>query len=127
MELIRIGLLGIVGVLFALQFKNQKTEVSMYIGLAVAIIIFHYVLSYLFAALEQFKTFQTYLGAGSEYLKILLKVVGITYICEFSSGICKDAGYSSVAMQIELLGKLSVLFAGLPILFALVQQMEGFW
>ena len=127
MELIRIGLLGIVGVLFALQFEGQKAEVSMYIGLAVAIVMFHSVLSYLFAALEQFMTFQRYLGDGSEYLKILLKVVGITYICEFSSGICKDAGYSSVATQIELLGKLSVLFSGLPILFALVQQMEGFW
>lgn len=127
MELVRIGLFGIVGVLIALQFKGQKAEVSMYIGLAVALVMFHYVLSYLFVALEQFKAFQTYIGEGADYLKILLKVVGITYICEFSAGICKDAGYSSVATQVELLGKLSVLFSGLPILFALLQQMEGFW
>ena len=127
MELVRIGLLGIVGVLIALQFKGQKTEVGMYVGLALTIILFHYALSYIFAALEQLRLFQTYIGDGADYLKILLKVVGITYICEFSSGICKDAGYSSVASQIELLGKLSVLFSGLPILFALVQQMEDFW
>ncbi len=127
MELVKIGLFGIVGVLVALQFKQQKAEVSMYIGLAVALIMFHYVLSWMFVALEQFEAFQKYIGQGSEYLKVLLKVVGITYICEFSSGICKDAGYQSVATQIELLGKLSVLFSGLPILFAMVKQMEGFW
>jgi len=127
MELVKIGLFGIVGVLIALQFKGQKTEVSMYIGLAVAIVMFHYVISFMFQALEQFRVFQTYIGDGAAYLKILLKVVGITYICEFCAGICKDAGYSSVSMQVELLGKLSVLFSGLPILFALIEQMEGLW
>ena len=127
MELVKISLFGIIGVLIALQFKSQKTEVSIYIGLAVTLVLFHYALSYMFVVLEQFKVFQSYIGEGADYLKILLKVVGITYICERGCGICKDAGYGSVASQIELLGKLSVLFAGLPILFALLRQMEGFW
>ncbi len=55
-----------------------------------------------------------------------MKVIGITYICEFASGICKDAGYGSVAGQIEILGKLSVIFAGLPILFAVMEQIRNF-
>ena len=66
-----------------------------------------------------------YLGDSKNYLGILLKVIGITYICEFSAGICKDAGFSSVSDQIEILGKLSVMFAGLPILFAVVEQIRG--
>ena len=69
---------------------------------------------------------RSYLGSGQGYLSILLKVIGITYICEFSSGICKDAGYQAVAGQIEVLGKLSVMFAGLPILFAVIEQIQGF-
>ena len=56
----------------------------------------------------------------------MLKVIGITYICEFSSGICKDAGYQSVAGQIEILGKLTVMFSGLPILFAVIEQIQSF-
>ena len=60
------------------------------------------------------------------YLATLMKVIGITYICEFASGICKDAGYGSVAGQIEILGKLSVIFAGLPILFAVMEQIRNF-
>ena len=60
------------------------------------------------------------------YLATLMKVIGITYICEFTSGICKDAGYGSVAGQIEILGKLSVIFAGLPILFAVMEQIRNF-
>ena len=50
-------------------------------------------------------------------------MIGITYICEFSSDICRDAGYQTVAGQIEVLGKLTVMFAGLPILFAVIEQI----
>ena len=48
----------------------------------------------------------------------------ITYICELCSGICKDAGYSSVAGQIEIFGKLSVLAAGMPILLAILESIQ---
>ena len=41
-------------------------------------------------------------------------------------GICKDAGYSAIAGQIEVFGKLSVLFAGMPILFAVMEYIQGF-
>lgn len=125
-EIIKIGLLGIVGVLIAVQFKTQKPEFGIYIGVAIGIVIFGFVLREFEAVLGQFDLIKKYLGTGESYLTILLKVIGITYICEFSAGICKDAGYNSIADQIEVLGKLSVMFAGLPILFAVIEQMQAF-
>ena len=126
MEIIKIGLLGIVGVLVAIQFKTQKPEYSMYIGVGVCILIFYYAIQSLSSVISQFQVLQKYIAGGQGYLQTLLKVVGITYICEFSAGVCKDAGYSSVAGQIEMLGKLTVMFAGLPILFAVIEQIQGF-
>jgi stage III sporulation protein AD len=75
--------------------------------------------------MQQFGVLRTYLGSAGSYLSILVKVLGITYICEFSAGICKDAGFGAVADQIEILGKLSVIFAGLPVLFAVIEQIQG--
>ena len=43
-EVIKIGMLGIVGVLLAVQFKSMKTEYSVYIGMGLAILVFGYVL-----------------------------------------------------------------------------------
>lgn len=126
MEIIKIGLLGIVGVLIALQFKAQKPEYAMYIGIGVCILIFYYAVQCLSGVVGQFQTLQKYIAGGQGYLQTLLKVVGITYICEFSAGICKDAGYASIAGQIEMLGKLTVMFAGLPILFSVIEQIQGF-
>jgi len=125
-EIIKVGMLGITGVLIAVQFKTQKPEYGTYIGLLLAIIIFSYVLKEFETVISRFEQIRKYLGAGEDYLAILLKVIGITYICEFSSGICKDAGYAVVAQQIEILGKLSVMFAGLPILFAVIELLQSF-
>lgn len=125
-EIIKVGVLGIVGVLLAVQFKSQKPEYGIYIGFTISILIFCYALRQMEAVMSQFTVIQKYLGDTQNYLSVLIKVIGITYICEFSAGICKDAGYSSVADQIEVLGKLSVMFAGLPILFSVIEQIQGF-
>ena len=47
MDMAKIALLGIIGVLIGLQFKSGKQEYSAYIGIAVALIIFYYVCQYL--------------------------------------------------------------------------------
>lgn len=124
-EIIKVGLLGILGVLLAVQFKANKPEYGMYIGFAISILIFCYGLQQAQAVLQQLDLLKGFLGDSQKYLSVLLRVIGITYICEFSSGICKDAGYGAVAEQIEILGKLSVMFAGIPILFAVIEQIQG--
>lgn len=125
-ELIKIAFLGVAGVLLAIQFKAQKPEYGIYIGLAAGILIFSYTVRQVAAVMAQLGQLKAYLGGAETYLAVLLKVIGITYICEFSADICKDAGYGTVAGQIEMLGKLSVMFAGLPVLFAVIGQIQGF-
>ncbi len=125
-ELIKVSFLGIAGVLLAVQFKSQKPEYGVYIGLGIGILIFAFCMRQVEAVLLQFGRIREYLGEAESYLSILLRVIGITYVCEFSSGICKDAGYQSIAGQIEILGKLAVMFVGLPILFTVMEQIRGF-
>lgn len=124
-EIIKVGVLGIIGVLLAVHFKSSKPEYGMYIGFAIGILIFCYGLRQAQAVIGQFELVTGYLGGAKGYLTVLLRVIGITYICEFSSTICKDAGFGAVADQIEILGKLSVMFAGIPILFAVIEQIQS--
>lgn len=125
-ELIKVAFLGIAGVLLAIQFRAEKPEYAAYIGMAVGIIIFFFCIRQVGAVMTQMEKIKSYLDGADAYLAILLKVVGITYICEFSSSMCRDAGYQTVAGQIEVLGKLTVMFAGLPILFAVIEQIQSF-
>lgn len=125
-EIVRVGFLGIAGVLLAVQFKSQKPEYAVYIGLGLGVLIFAYAIRQVEAVIGQLDRIKGYLNGAESYLSILLRVIGITYICEFSAGICRDAGYQSVAGQLEILGKLAVMFAGLPVLFAVIEQIQNF-
>ena len=53
-------------------------------------------------------------------------MIGITYIAEFASGICKDTGYQTIAVQIEIFSKLTILAMGVPVLLALLETIQEF-
>lgn len=125
-EIVKISLLGVLSVILAVQFKGTRPEYGTYIGIATGIVIFVFGIKQVGVITEQFSMVKNYLNGTEGYLVVLLKVIGITYVCEFAAGICKDGGFTSVADQIEILGKLSVMFAGLPILFAVIEQIQNF-
>ena len=53
-------------------------------------------------------------------------MIGIDYLCEFESNICKDIGYQSVAGHVELAGKLTILVMSMPIIMSLLDTVQGF-
>lgn len=125
MEIIKIGILGVAGVMLALQFKTSRPEIGVYLGVAVCLIIFAFSADGFATVLKRMQVLQKYLGENTEYLSFLFKAVGLTYICEVCASVCKDAGYGSIAGQIELFGKLSVLMMGMPVLIAVVENISA--
>ncbi|HBA46839.1 MAG TPA: stage III sporulation protein AD, partial [Lachnospiraceae bacterium] len=75
---------------------------------------------------EQMDALIGYVAAGSRYFSVLFKVVGITWICEFVAGVCRDSGFGAVASQVELFGKIAILFAGMPVFLALIETIAQF-
>ena len=124
MEIIKIGLLGVAGAMLALQFRSNRPEYGLYLGAAICLIIFSFSVNGLKMLLERMEGLFSYLNGNNEYLGLLLKAVGITYVCEFCASICRDAGYGAVAGQIEIFGKLSVLLMGLPVLAAVIENIN---
>lgn len=122
----KLVLLTIAGVLLGIQFRSSKQEFSVYIGMVLCLLILGVGLERLAGVLKEFDSLQKMFSGNYEYLGILLKVIGITYLCEFAAGICKDSGYQAVAAQIEVVGKLSVLLSGMPIILAVIQTIQEF-
>ncbi|MCI5652682.1 stage III sporulation protein AD [Lachnospiraceae bacterium HCP1S3_A8] len=126
MSVLTIGILGIAGALLAVELKGLKGEYGIYLVAAVGLVIFFYGITKLKTVIETIRQVQNYIRLNRMYLEVLLKMIGITYIAEFSSGICKDAGYGSLGSQIEIFGKLSVLAVSMPILLALLDTVQQF-
>ncbi len=108
------------------ELKGLKGEYGIYLVAAVGLVIFFYGVTKLKTVIETIRQVQSYIRLNRMYLEVLLKMIGITYIAEFSSGICKDAGYGSLGSQIEIFGKLSVLAVSMPILLALLDTVQQF-
>lgn len=126
MNSIQIALLGVVGTLLALQFKSGKSEYGIYVSLAVSLFLFLCMLSRLEIFVQTVKKIADYIKLDAGQMSILLKMAGVTYVAEFASGICKDAGYQNIAVQIEIFTKLTILAIGMPVFLALLELIGDF-
>lgn len=126
MNILKIGILGIAGVFLALILKKERGEYSTFISLAVCICIFVYILTKVETLLAFIGKLDGWVIVDNRYFALILKMIGITYVAEFAMNICKDAGYSAIAGQIELFAKLSILVVSLPVLGAFLDVLENF-
>lgn len=126
MDILRVSILGLIGMFLAIFFKNGKQEYGTYICLITGVIIFAYVVSAITEVKQVITGINSYLTVGNIYMETLFKMVGVTYLSEFSSNICKDAGFGAIAGQIEVFGKLSVLILSLPVILSLLDTLNGF-
>lgn len=126
MEMIKICLIGLSGMFISILFKNGKQEYSTYICLVTGVIIFSFALDAIVQIKTMVENMGNYFTAGMPYVVTLFKMAGITYLAEFASNICKDAGYGAIASQIEVFGKLSLLLLSLPVMLALLDTLGTF-
>ena len=118
MSILKAACIGIAGTFLALQFQNTRKEYGIYLGIAVSIFLFLGMnLSVIRETLELVGSF---VKIDAVYLTAMLKILGVTYLAEFAAAICKDAGYQTIAGQIEVFARLSILAIGMPILKALL-------
>ena len=126
MTVVTIAVLGLTAGFLAIQLKGMKGEYGIYLVACAGLVIFFYGISKLETIVDVARQVQSYIKINSVYISALMKMIGITYIAEFASGICKDAGYGSLGSQIEIFGKLSILAVSMPILLALMETVQGF-
>ena len=121
--MLKTALLGILTILIAMAMRQGKAEFSTFVSFTGSILIAWIAVRLLKGIIGSFERMEKLVSVDMEYITLLLKMIGVTYLSEFSSAICRDAGYSAVAGQIELVGKLTILTIGMPIVFALFELM----
>ena len=121
--MLKTALLGILTVMIAMAMRQGKAEFSTFVSFTGSILIAWIAVQLLDGITGSLERLEKLISIDMEYIALLLKMIGVTYLSEFSSSICRDAGYSAVAGQIELVGKLSILTIGMPIVLALFELM----
>lgn len=124
--MIKIAAMGIGAAVLAAWVKNVKPEYALWITVSSGILLGLAVIMKLETIVKELHFLQQYFANYASYIKLLIKIVGITYLAEFSSDLCKDAGANTLASQIELFGKLSILVLCMPIMTSLLKTIDYF-
>lgn len=121
MDVVRIGMMGIAGVLLAVLLKKEKSEYGILISMVVCMVIFFFFIHKMEVILAFVERLESMLSIDSSYIALILKMIGIAYVAGFAMDVCKDAGYGAIGNQIEMFAKLSILASSLPVLLTFLE------
>lgn len=124
--MVKIGLIGIAAIFLAAPLRKEKGEFSMLIVLVAGMLVFVYALARMQTILAFLKELIDRLPIDEAYLTPLFKMLGITYVVDFAANFSRESGYSSLAGQMELFAKLSIIALSIPELMYLVDVLENF-
>lgn len=125
MIVFRVIGIGIVSTILILILKEEKSEMALMCAIAASIIILLYIISQFTPIVNMINKLLDNAGINKEYLRIILKIVGISYMVEFGKNICKDAGENAIANKIEIAGKVVIISLSIPVVNSLVEIVSN--
>ena len=121
MDIVKIIGIGLTALIVIIILKQYKPEFTVYVSLITGAIILFMVMDKLEGIINILQTLANKTGAGSSFLKILLKITGIAILTEFAVSVCKDSGETAVASKIDFGGKIIIISISIPIITELLE------
>lgn len=125
MEIMKIAAIAIGGVIMAAIVKSFKPELSLYVVLATIIVIFLMALDKLTAVFQFLSSVYSEMTYGRDFFPIIIKVLVVAYLADFTSQLCKDAGEAAIGSKVELAGKIIIFYLSMPILLAILELINS--
>jgi len=120
MEVLRLVTVAIAGVSLTLLVRQHRPDLALLIAAACALCLCMWSMAALSHVLNASRRIVELSGADREYVLIMLRAIGISYIVRFASDICSDAGQSAIAHHIDTAGRLLILICAMPLFYAAV-------
>lgn len=117
-KIIAIALLTVIATVVV---KPVRNDFALIIALTGGIILLMLVLGYVGQVFSVMREIIALSGVSSSLYTLLLKIVGVGYLVEFTAGICSDTGNSSLGDKVLLGGKVIILVMALPIVTNILQ------
>lgn len=123
--MIRVILVGAAAALLSMWVRPLKSEYGMFLSMAAVLLVFGASVTQLGSILELARNLMDQTGLSSVYFKILLKIMGLAWVSQLASDICREAGCSSISRQIDIYGKLLILSVSLPVITSVIETITS--
>lgn len=125
MEVIKIVGVSVFAVIMIIILKNYRPEMALVLSIITGIGIMLYAISKMSSVINVLNDLVSKSGVNTDFLLIIIKVIGIAYIVEFGKNVCIDAGQSSIATKLEMAGKVVIVVLTIPLMSSLVNVLVG--
>jgi stage III sporulation protein AD len=120
MDFFTILALILIATVLLLIIRKERPEIALLLAIAAAGLVLSGLLKSISQIVTVFQSLALRSQFNLDYLKLIVKIVGLAYLAGFAAQICKDAGEGGMAAKIELAGKIFILSLGIPIMVGLL-------
>lgn len=127
MDFSKIVIIAIFAVITISLIKQIKSEFAIALSVGVSVVLMLMLFDELFNVVQTFYNLSDKAQIDSGIFSVVIKVVGIGYLAEFTNNVCVDANCKSVGDKVILASKIAILLCALPIvenLFELLFSMN---
>jgi len=121
-KIIAIGLITAISVLIIKPIRNDFAILLSVVG---GIIILLFIIKYVSDIFSTLQMIVGETGVNSSLFTIILKIVGVGYLTEFTASLCSDCGIGGLGDKVLLGGKIVVLTMALPIINNILSMIIG--
>lgn len=117
----KIVAIGLITCIATLIVKPIRSDFAILIAITGGVIILALLLNYLTGIFSTLNQIINITGINGNLYTLLLKIVGIGYLIEFTAGICNDTGNASLGDKVLLGGKIIIMVMAMPIVTSILQ------
>ena len=125
MDLIKVFLVAITGAIIYIYLKSLSSNLSGLVLIATGIIILLFSVDYIVKSVGFFVELSSKTGIDSNLFTILVKVILISYLADFTESVCNDIGATSISSKISLVTKLIIFVVAIPVYENLFEIVSG--
>ncbi len=125
MEIIKIVSVGVVGAILYCYLKCVNSELSTLSVVATGLVIILLSLNYIVTTFQFFTEISQKTGIDTSLFLIIVKIIIISYLVDFSVNLCEDFGVKSIGDKITLGGKVMIFSISIPIFSSLIETITS--
>ncbi|MDD4699581.1 MAG: SpoIIIAC/SpoIIIAD family protein [Oscillospiraceae bacterium] len=121
MELSSIIAVALISAMLILFLKEYRPEYAVLTAISAGCVIFGMVLLQVIPTIGELNSLLRQANVNTSYFAVAFKALGICYLTQFASDICRDFGQTSLAGKVDLAGKVMIVAISLPLLSGIIK------
>ena len=112
--------ISVFGAMLSLLTREAGGRHASLVSVATGVLVLFFLVGALSGVIDKLIGFSEAFGV-KEPLSLSLRAIGLGYVTEMGSGICRDLGESGIAARLEAAGRVAIFALALPTLYELLR------